>query len=156
MSEVASIVPAFRASLFLLYMSNWNSFCDNLRQRLLDALDASEYRPEIFVGEPENTKTGGTAHTIVFRSVTIRLDFGGYTCSIEVKDPEGAFAERLTRNDGRRGFLVGAHDLGGSPVSDVNIPMIKYGTCWSYLMVMEVETRLFEAVFRAALELALA
>lgn len=136
-------------------MSNWNTFCDELRKRLLDALDASEYRSEMFVSEPENTRTDGTAHTIVFRSATMRLDFGAHTCSIEVKDPEGKFAERLTQNDGRRGFLRGAQDLGGRPVTE-NIPMLRSGPCWSYLMVMDIETRLFEAVFRAALEVALA
>ena len=130
------------------------TYCDDLRRRLLDALDASELRPEIHVGEPENTSMGGTAHSVVLRGVTIRLDFGQATSSIEVKDPEGAFEARLT-HDGRRGYLSDGCDLDGAPVHE-RIFLIKYGSCWSFLMIREDETPMFEAVFRAALELALA
>ena len=42
---------------------------NELRRRMLDALDASEHRQEMFVGEPENTRTYGTLQTVVFRQV---------------------------------------------------------------------------------------
>lgn len=135
-------------------MPAYNTYSDDLRRRMLNALDESEYRSEIHVGEPENLRSGGTAHTVVLRGVSVRLEFGSYICSIEVKDPEGAFGALLT-HDGRRGYLVGACNLSGVRVHDT-ISLIKYGACWSLLIVGEDEISRFEAVFRAALELALA
>ena len=85
--------------------------------------------------------------------MTLVLEFGNFTCCIEVKDPQDLFRDMLTL-EGGRWVLVGGRDLSGRPVRGA-IRVSNYGERWSFLALTGT-TREMEAVFRAALEAALA